>query len=359
LQRSLLPERLPDVPGIESAARYLPGAVGVAVGGDWYDVFALEDGSAGIVVGDVVGHGVRAAATMGRLRHVLRAYLNDGLSPAESLRRLNRLSCQEGDDVFATVACFVVAPSRTRVRLASAGHPPPLVRSAEGVVETLEGGRSLPVGAAAEAEYKEVEIALEPGSTLLVYTDGLIERRSESIDAGIQRLMAAFREAPSAVEQLVDRLLDRAILGDTGDDAALVAVHLQPVASRRLALELQPEPQALAPMRAELRSWLQGAGASDEEVFDILVAVNEACSNAVEHPLGVEKASVTLEAEMTNGEVSILIRDKGSWRPPGPPGERGRGFEFMQALMENVDVTRSDTGTVVRLQRRLHRGAKT
>ena len=106
-------------------------------------------------------------------------------------------------------------------------------------------------------------------------------------------------------------------------------------------------------MRRSVRSWLEGHGAAEEEVFDFLVAINEACSNAVEHPIGMNGGDIGLDAEFRGGEVTVVIEDHGEWRPAGPKNDRGRGFEFMHALMENVDVDRSPSGTHVRLRRRL------
>ena len=356
LHRSLLPGALPAAPGIEAAARYVPATLGVTVGGDWYDAFELEDGSIGIAVGDVVGHGVAAAAAMGRLRDVLRAYATDGFGPADTLSRLNKMACREGDDVFATVVYVIVNPGRTDLRMASAGHPPPLLRRPGGLVTRLEDGRSLPIGASAEAVYHQVAIPIEAGSLLVLYTDGLVERRHESIDIGIDRLASCVEAGPSRVAELADTIIDALADPDHRDDVVLVAVAVNEVPSPRLSLQLPAAPRSLAAMRAEMRPWLESLGAEGDEIFDILVAVNEACSNAIEHPLGVQGPGahvVDIDAEVVSGEVSIVVRDSGRWRHRGPREDRGRGMEFMEALMEGVEVTRLPEGTTVRLRRRL------
>jgi anti-sigma regulatory factor (Ser/Thr protein kinase) len=338
---------------VEAAARYLPGSVGVAVGVDWDDVFELADGSIGLAVGDVVGHGVRAAATMGRLRNVLRAYAIEGFGPAEALTRLNRLACEGDDDIFATVVFALLTPARSRLRLASAGHPPPLLRAPDGSVSLLDEGRSLPVGAAPDASYSEADLRVESGSTIVLYTDGLVERRGESIDVGISRLVAIVEHSTTPVDELADSIVEELEFAEHTDDVALVAVHLERVIVPNLSLRFPAKPNALAPLRNALRSWLESNGAAEDEVFEILVAVNEACSNAIEHPIGSDGADVGLDAELVNGEVSIDVRDHGRWRPAGPRNDRGRGFDFMQALMEDVDVARSPDGTHVRLRRQL------
>ncbi len=361
LQRSLLPGALPAASGIEAAARYVPATVGVTVGGDWYDAFELEDGSVGIAVGDVVGHGVAAAASMGRLRDVLRAYATDGAGPADTLARLNKMSCREGEDMFATVVYGVVNPARSSLRLASAGHPPPLLRRPDGEVIQLEEGRSLPIGAAADAEYNEVDIALEAGSLLVLYTDGLVERRDESIDAGIERLAALIAEDPAPVAEVADRIIDALAYAHHPDDVVLVAIAIERVKSPRLTLSLPAEPQSLALMRAELRAWLESVRAEEDEIFDILVAVNEACSNSIEHPSGSESGElvVNLEADLVGEDITIVVRDSGRWKPQGPKEDRGRGLEFMEALMEGVEVVRLPDGTTVRMHRRLRGEART
>jgi serine phosphatase RsbU (regulator of sigma subunit)/anti-sigma regulatory factor (Ser/Thr protein kinase) len=355
LQRSLLPERLPAIEHVEVAARYVPGAAGVAVGGDWYDVFELPGGSIGVAVGDVVGHGARAAAAMGRLRHVLRAYAFEGHGPAETLSRVNRLACETVEETFGTIVLASIGPTRTSVRLASAGHPPVLVRSPDGAVETVEGGRSVPVGATAEATYSEIELYLAPGSTLVLYTDGLVERRGESIDAGIGRLIRLVADTRGPLDELADTVIAGLEDADHSDDVVVLVVQPTPVLEPRLSLRFAAEPGALAPMRADLRTWLEAQGASPDDVFDMLVAVNEACTNAVEHPLDSPRAEVTLEAERAGREVSIVISNPGRWRPQSRRADRGRGLVFMRALMDDVEVQRSDSGTSVLLRRRLRR----
>ena len=358
LQRSLLPERLPALPDAEVAARYVPGTSGAEVGGDWYDVFELSDGSVGIAVGDVVGHGIRAAASTGRLRHVLRAYAVDGFGPAEALARLNRLACESGEQTFATAVFALVEPSRKRLRLASAGHPPVLVRAADGTVSPVEDGRSLPLGATPEAEYAEVEVEIGAGSTLFLYTDGLVERREETIDTGIARLAGLVGSTDGPLEELVGRVVEQLEEAGHTDDVALLAVRLgRRSAEPTLSLRFPAEPGALAPMRASLRSWLAAGGAGEEEIFDVLVAVNEACTNAVEHPVDPSRSEVTVDAAVADGEISIVVGDSGRWRSERGADGRNLGLGFMRALMERVDVTRSGDGTTVRLRRRLDRKA--
>ncbi|MGH2824554.1 MAG: PAS domain S-box protein, partial [Thermoleophilaceae bacterium] len=169
LQRSLLPERLPRIEGLEIAARYLPAGHGAAVGGDWYDALERADGRVALVVGDVVGHGLRAAAIMGQLRNAFRAYGLAETSPAEVMARVNRLVISGEEEAMATVLYLVLDRETGDVSYASAGHPPPLVLSSWGP-SFLEGGRSVPVGASESGIFREATAVLPPGASLLLYT---------------------------------------------------------------------------------------------------------------------------------------------------------------------------------------------
>jgi integral membrane sensor domain MASE1 len=190
LQRSLLPDRIYDAPGLEFAARYIPASRELALGGDWYDVISLSEGSYGFVVGDVAGHGALAAAVMGKLRMAIRAYARESLPPVQILRRVNTLLRDIHERSMATLWIGLYDPAEHEVVFANAGHVPPLL------VDAREGGRFLddvhgpPIGAVDGATYGESRRLLLPGSTLLLYTDGLVERRGRSIDDGMADLCA-------------------------------------------------------------------------------------------------------------------------------------------------------------------------
>src|SRR3954467_6907362 len=196
LQRSLLPDRLPTLPGLEMAARYMPGGPGADVGGDWYDAMLLEGGRIGLAMGDVVGHGLGAAALMGQLRNALRAYALDGHSPAAVVGRLDRLVEELEPGRMATLLYAVIEPDLTSLRFASAGHLPPLVLGPDGDAHYLEEVRDVPLGVAAGKEYSEATADLEPGSILVTYTDGLVEERGTSIDQGLDTLKEAVISGP-------------------------------------------------------------------------------------------------------------------------------------------------------------------
>ncbi|MEP6892355.1 MAG: SpoIIE family protein phosphatase, partial [Gaiellaceae bacterium] len=250
-------------------------------------------------------------------------------------------------------------PDRASLRLVSAGHPPPLLRAADGSVVRLDEGRSLPIGASADAVYVEAVVPLEPASLMVFYTDGLVERRGESIDTGIDRLASEIATSASAVADVADRIIDTLFDANHTDDVVLVAVMVGQLRAQGFSTQLRGGPRSLAPMRAELRAWLRSIGAADDEIFDILVAVNEACSNAIEHPIAGLGAAATdqrivfVEGKVVRREVSIVVRNPGRWKPSGPSGDRGRGLEFMDVLMEGVEVIRSPHETAVHLRRRL------
>jgi GAF domain-containing protein/anti-sigma regulatory factor (Ser/Thr protein kinase) len=357
LQRSLLPEQLPDVPGTSLASRYVAGAPDVEVGGDWYDVIPLAGGRVGLAMGDVVSRGIRAASVMGQLRNALRAYALDGSPPTLVLERLHGVLRALERREMATLAYMVLDPTALSYTLASAGHPPPLVLTAEGGVSLIEEGRGPPLGAVAETSYTETSGVLAPGATLLLYTDGLVERRDLWIDEGIGRLILEAKKAAGAEpEELLDRLLDALVPEGGGeDDVAALALRLTPIPRDRLVLRLPAEPPVLASLRRTLRQWLEIHGATEMETYDVLVAVTEAAANAVEHAYGPVDAAFDVEAEMTGGgEVSVVVCDQGRWRPPRGHN-RGRGTLLMQELMDHFEVATSDEGTVVRMRLQLAR----
>jgi PAS domain S-box-containing protein len=354
LQRSFVPERLPEIPGLHVAARFVPGGTGIDVGGDWYDVLELDNGSIGVVIGDVAGRGIQAASLMGQLRNALRAYAFEHHPPGAALEHLNRLAWRHDGVVMATLIYLVLDPATGVVRLASAGHLPPLKVGPDGETVYLEEGRSLPLGVARETPYKEAEYAHEPGSSLLLYTDGLIEKRSTPIDHGLEQLARSVRAGPRHdLEALCEGLL--ASVSGTEDDVALLALRSVGLAPERLALTLPAEPLELGSLRRALRRWLAECDASDSESYDIILACNEACANAIEHAYGPGDALVEIYAALSGDEVAITVRDSGRWRE-ARGDNRGRGLGLMETLMDSVNiVTAAGTGTQVSMTRTLAR----
>jgi GAF domain-containing protein/anti-sigma regulatory factor (Ser/Thr protein kinase) len=225
LQRSLLPQVLPQVPGLALAWRYFPGATGTNVGGDWYDVVPLERGRVALVIGDVMGRGLRAAAVMGQLRATARAHVYADLGPAEVLARTDTELMRLEQEHIATALLAVLDPRAGTLTVASAGHLPPLVRTDDGSVDYLDVTPGPPLGTG-EGGYTELRVTLPEGATVLLYTDGLVEDRRLPIDEGLATLAAAAAVSPEP-ELLCDRAL--VALGrdsEHDDDTAMLAVHV-------------------------------------------------------------------------------------------------------------------------------------
>lgn len=357
LQRALLPARIPSVPGLEIAARYLPGD---AVGGDWYDAIPLPDQRVVLVMGDVMGRGIPAASLMGQVRNALRAYAIDGHGPAAMLERLDRLVTLDGDGMV-TLVCMIIEPDLTSMRCASAGHLPPLVL-AGGDAFFVEGHGSVPLGVGDTSqggtggEWEDVEVKLDPGSRLVLYTDGLVEERDVSLDAGLERLREAALAAPDDPDALCGSIVHA--LGreeSVGDDVTVMAVGTVPVAPAALRLVLPAEPSSLAGMRRRLGRWLDELGATPLERAEIQMASHEACCNSMEHGYAFGDATLELEASPHDGGVAIVVSDHGGWREPRAGGDRGRGLTMMRQLMSDVELDSSAAGTRVAMRRKLER----
>ncbi|MFD2416812.1 SpoIIE family protein phosphatase [Amycolatopsis pigmentata] len=353
LQRSLLgPAGLPDA----FAVRYEPASATLEVGGDWYDVVSLPSGRYGVVVGDVVGRGLPAATVMGQLRSAARALLLENNSPAEVLTALDRFSTLIPAARCCTVFCAVVDSHGHTANYSSAGHLPALLAHPDGTVRRLDEAQSLPLSVRPEVGRPEANTELPAGSTLLLYTDGLVERRRELIDLGIGRAATVLTEsAERPPEDIADDLAARLLAGDHEDDVAFL-IYRQPSTPAPLARSFPAEPRNLAENRRALRVWLGTAGADADTVNDLLVAVNEAVTNAIEHAYRQgEAGSVHVEADLdTAGVLRIAVRDNGRWlHTPSSPAHRGRGLTLMRALTDNVDVVTGTEGTAVRLTRRI------
>jgi PAS domain S-box-containing protein len=355
LQRSLLPERLPDLPGLKVAARYLPAADEAEVGGDWYDVLSVPGGGVGLVMGDVAGKGLAAASMVGRLRSALRAYAMEGHAPARVLEQLNRLIWTEAEtSQMATLIYVVVDAAEGEVRWVNAGHPPALLLDGDDRARYLEGGSSVPLGVLPFPDFEEVAVRMDPGGTVVLYTDGLVERPGEHIDQGLTRLADAVREAPSDPEQLCDHVLRELVPdGGTPDDVALLTLRAIPMTDRFRA-EFPATPEALASMRGVLRRWLRHVGGDEQEIAEIVTACGEAATNAIEHAGAGGGAPFEVNGRLEPEGVQITVRDHGVWRAPRS-GDQGRGLSLMRALMDSVEVTPTPEGTTVRLGRTLRR----
>src|SRR5512132_632312 len=265
LQRSLLPDRLPEIPGVLLTARYMPATSDMEIGGDWYDVVQLPDGRVGLAIGDVAGHGLRAASTMGQMRMALRVCALEERSPNRVVTRLRHLVRGQLGAEFATLVYLVFDPDSGTVRFANAGHPPPLVVGGTESARYLEGGLGPPLGAVGFPDHHlDVTYHLAVGSTLFLFTDGLVERRGATIRDGLERLKTLVAASGDDLEAMCDHLLLEMVGSDVSDDVALLALRPVHLASEPLFLRLPAEPYVLAPFRWTLRRWLREIEASPQ-----------------------------------------------------------------------------------------------
>jgi PAS domain S-box-containing protein len=358
LQRSLLPDRLPEIPGVLLAARYVPASTDMEIGGDWYDVVQLPDGRVGLAIGDVAGHGLRAASTMGQMRMALRVCALEERSPTRVVTRLRHLVRGQLDSEFATLVYLVFDPDSGTVRFANAGHPPPLVVEGKEGASYLEGGLGPPLGAVGFPDrYLDVTYHLAAGSTLFLFTDGLVERRGATIRDGLDRLKALVAASDEDLEAMCDHLLLSMVEGDVSDDVALLALRPVRLASEPLLLRLPAEPYVLASLRQTLRRWLKEIEATPQVANDILIACGEACANVIQHAYGAKEGLLEVDLVLLDGTVEVTIRDRGTWRPiSGRDG--GHGERLMRGLMDSVDVNSGPGGTIVQMKRRLQTGPR-
>jgi GAF domain-containing protein/anti-sigma regulatory factor (Ser/Thr protein kinase) len=356
LQRSVLPETLPAMEGATVAARYLPGTAAMDVGGDWFDTIPLADGRLGFVVGDVVGKGVHAASTMAQLRNGMRALTLDASDPARIVTKLNRLLGSYTDAPFATMGFVTVDPHTHRVAVVSAGHLPPLVLAPDGTTTFLTIGRALPLGVDPDTAYVAEDAMVDPGSTIVLYTDGLVERRDRSLDDGLRLLAEAVEGSLATPEELVDLILDR-LIGDAerGDDVALLAIGLDREPLGAFSAILPAERASLVELRASFGRWLERAGVPEGERRDLVLAVWEASANAIEHARDPAEPTFSVEATLSGDTVHVEVADTGGWREPRERPDRGLGLDVIQSLMTSLEVAPGASGTRVVMERALER----
>ncbi len=347
LQQSLLPHRLPSAPGIGLAGEYLAGGTGVEVGGDWYDAVRRPDGILQLCVGDVSGRGIAAATVMGRQRNVFHAYAFDCVSPAEILRRMLR---HVNDDEMITAACLSLDPVAGELTYSCAGHPPPLLLDQDtGEVTRLDRAGSPPLGVAEPGDLIEERLPLPERARIAMYTDGLVERRGENIDDGIDVLATTLAAGGNVTaEEALSAIT--VTIGAPTDDVALLVTAVDPVIA--FELELSADPSVLPELRRRLRAWLDRRAFGDDEAAEVVLAVSEGFNNAIEHAYASVGGVVKLAARADGERLTIEIEDNGRWVSATPSDERGRGLLLMQTLMDTVEVDSTSGGTRVRLERR-------
>ena len=351
LQRAMLPTQQPPA---GFAVRYEPAVPPLEIGGDWYDVLPVGDHGIGIVVGDCVGRGLPAAAIMGQLRSSARALLLTGAQPAVLLEQLDAAASLIPNAYCTTVFLAILDTESGVLQYSNAGHMPALLAGAGSGTTVLTDARSVPLAVRRDEHRPQASRVLPPGSTLMLFTDGLVERKYESIDDGIDR----------AADVLVDTMklpLDAvadAVLGELApaagydDDVAMVIYRHELVPLR---IESEATADKLADIRRRLTSWLRAADVPDELTADIVLAVNEACTNSVEHAYrGHSVGTMLLEVEAIEGEVHARVGDWGSWKEPAVnPGSGGRGLILIRAISDSVELDCTPAGTTIGIKFRL------
>jgi len=334
--------------------RYEPAVSPLEIGGDFYDVLPVGDNHIGIIVGDCVGRGLSAAAVMGQLRASTRALLLTGAEPAKVLEHLDSVAEFIPDAFCATVFVAIADMDAELLHYSSAGHVPPVFAAGEGYPELLTDGHSVPLAVHRREPRPQAARPLSAGSTLLLYTDGLVERRDRSIDEQIDEVArVVFDTAELPVDAIADEILTRlAPTAGYDDDVAIVVYRCPP---RPLLIDADAAPPRLSDVRHRVSDWLKGNGIGEPLVDDIILVVNEACSNCVEHAYrGREPGRMRIEAEVVDDRVRFCVVDSGSWKvPPDDPGTRGRGLLLINRISDEVTVRGNDDGTSVEMTFRL------
>lgn len=347
LQRALLPPMEPP-PGF--AVRYEPAVPPLEIGGDWYDVLPIDDHRIGIVVGDCVGRGLPAAAIMGQLRSSARALLITGAKPALLLEQLDAAASLIPDAYCTTVFLAILDTRSGVLEYSNAGHMPAVLAGAGTGAGTqlLTDASSVPLAVRRNETRPQAAKTLRPGSTLMLFTDGLVERKHESIDKGLDRVAEVLLESNDLpISDVADAVLNQlAPLGGYDDDVAMVVYRHQ---LAPLRIETDAHAEQLAPLRRELTSWLKAAEVPEAQATDIVLVISEACTNCVEHAYrGHEVGTMLLEATAVDGEIRARIVDSGSWKTPAVnPGNSGRGLPLIRAMSDTVEVENSSNGTTI------------
>lgn len=351
LQRSLLPQLVEAVDSVNVSWRYVPGAEGTEVGGDWVDVFALPDGRVAIVVGDVMGRGLHAAAVMGQLRTAVRVLAPESQSPADLMTRLSALVVGLPGEELATCIVALFDPGRSRLVLSNAGHLPPLLSDGAGRPLPLMRTVGVPLGVSADWTYEDFEIAFPLGTGMALYTDGLVESATQDIDTGIDLVAQSLSGPWDDLEALAERALDAGVrhAEGFGDDVAVLLVRAEaPSPDAVVNAVLPSKPSAVAPSRALLGWALDLWGLDREDLrFPAELMLSEVVTNALRYaPVGIEvlirRASNALYVEVVDADARLP-----RLRTAAADDEGGRGLALVQALSSAWGARPLPTGKVV------------
>ncbi|MFY1649618.1 SpoIIE family protein phosphatase [Solwaraspora sp. WMMB762] len=354
LQRSMLPEQLPDLPLLRLAARYDPGVDGNSAGGDFYDAFRLPDGGLAVVLGDVVGHDVRAAALMGQVRAALRGLALADPEPTAVLNGLDRLVHSLGaesrnEELFVTVLYGMLDPATGGLTVASAGHPAPLIRrwsSTTASAEFVPVPPGPPLGLAGPRRPTRVE--LRPGDTLLMFSDGVVERRGQDLGIGMSALAAAVAETSTSDPRNLCAVASAAVPGTTDDDVAVLAVEHAAAPSRSAGLLVPAEPIAPSRVRHWLADQLAGWQVPESVIGPAVLCASELTTNALLHA-GTE---ARVEIDLSQERLLVSVADSGTRGTASRAhvdtlSSRGRGLGLIEQLSDTWGTDPSVRGSTV------------
>ncbi|PCG85237.1 protein phosphatase [Streptomyces sp. WZ.A104] len=357
LQQAMLPRRIPAVPGAQVAVRYRSARLGRDIGGDWYDLIPLPGGRVGAVIGDVQGHDTHAAAVMGQLRIVLRAYAAEGHSPATVMARASVFLHELDTDRFATCTYAEVDLTTGVVQVVRAGHVDPVVRDVDGSCRRVPSEGGLPLGLSAEfgrLEYPVSTVELDPGQTMILFTDGLVELPGADLDEGMHLLTTLVTNGPHDLQELADQLCD-AVDGRGGqDDVALLllrrrAAHAPQPGGRLQQHVAQNDPEALSSSRHMIRAAVRAWGAKDR-ADEIELAADELITNALMHTDGGAVVTIRVLAG-TERRLRVDVEDRSSALPrrrdAGESGVSGRGLMLVDRLADVWGVESRGSGKCV------------
>ncbi len=339
------------------AAVYQPAAEAMQVGGDWYLATPLRPGAVGVCVGDVVGHGLPAATVMGKLRAAVAATAVSSPDPVHVLTTVQRYAATVPGASYSTLAYAAIDTTRSTVDYICAGHPYPLLVSPDGQIRMLDDGRMPPLAAfGSNGDRSAGHDELPPGSLLIFYTDGLIERRGESLSDSLARLAAVATGCASLPVNAVCATLLRQLAPPRGytDDVVTLALRPAAITNTSLVTVLPAAGRELAPLRHRLREWTKGLHVDATIGHNILIAAGEAVVNAIEHGSGLDASkTISVEAFATDGAITVSVTDSGQWSGDSAASrrirQRGRGLTLMHGLADHVETVRTPQGTTVTL----------
>ncbi|MBO0681238.1 SpoIIE family protein phosphatase [Mycolicibacterium sp. S2-37] len=368
MQRALLAADLPVLPGIDLAAEYLVAAEDTAAGGDWFDAVPVPGGAV-LVVGDVVGHGVEAAAAMAQLRTAVRMQVLAGRDITDTLAAVEDFVHHVPNGKYATLCVGRLDAVTGAFEYCTAGHPPPLLITGSGVPRFLDPSGAGPLGSG--SQWQACTVTLGTGDAVLLYSDGVIERPGRELTASADefaRLAAGILSGGGLpldglrpVERLCAQTIELLLRGTGyGDDVTLLAAQRRE-SPAALALDATADPHAGATVRHVLREWLTGLGVDDTDLVLLEHAVSEYVDNAAEHAYSDgEAGGLRVDGVLDDdGCVRVTVSDTGRWKARGArPRNRGRGLQMAEALVSHSNVTHDDGGTTATATHRLQRPAR-